>query len=179
MRFSVRSINTGKASDCSVVEIGNVMGKVTATVNLAVRKRGRTTGLTYGTVVSTDATVNIDYGDGLGTHVLKNQIRVDVDTSKSVKFSDRGDSGLVVVEQNNKVVGLLFAGNDVPSNPALSGTVAYVNPIQFVLDELNVDLCTKPVGKGFSDTGSSRAVILRVQPRLLLNRHEMIGVPDF
>jgi len=133
---SVISIDAGKTTNCAILEIGDVKGKATATVGMAVRKRGRTTGLTYGTVGSVDYSTSINYGDGLGTHVLKNQIRVDVDTSHSTQFGDHGDSGSVVVDANNNVVGLHFAGNT-------SGTLGVANPIQFVLDELNVDLCTK------------------------------------
>jgi len=135
---SVTTIDTGKATDCSIVEIGNVKGSATATVGMAVRKRGRTTGLTYGSVTSVDYSTSINYGDGLGTHVLKNQIRVAVDTSKSTQFGDHGDSGSVVVNDDNKVVGLHFAGNT-------AGTIGVANPIQFVLDELNVDLCIKGI----------------------------------
>jgi hypothetical protein len=110
---------------------------------MAVRKRGRTTGLTYGSVTSVDASVSIPYGDGLGTHTLKNQLRIAPDKTKSAQFSDHGDSGSVVVDGANKVVGLLFGG---------SSAATYANPIQNVLDELNVNLCiqstvivTKPI----------------------------------
>lgn len=133
---SVITIDSGKATDCSILDIGDVKGQATATLGMAVRKRGRTTGLTYGTVGSVDYSTSINYGDGLGTHVLKNQIRVDVDTSHSTQFGDHGDSGSAVVDANNKIVGLHFAGNT-------AGTVGIANPIQFVLDELNVDLCIK------------------------------------
>ena len=141
---SVVSIDAGKASACAIVEIGHVKGKTTAAIGMAVRKRGRTTGLTYGTVTSVDQT-SINYGDGLGTHMLKNQIRLDGRHAATRSFSDHGDSGSVVVDADNKVVGLLFAGNT-------AGTVSFANPIQSVLDELNVDLCirarsilTKPI----------------------------------
>jgi hypothetical protein len=133
---SLVTIDTGRTTDCAILEIGDVKGTNTATVGMAVRKRGRTTGLTYGTVGSVDYSTSINYGDGLGTHILKNQIRVDVDTSHSTQFGDHGDSGSVVVDADNKVVGLHFAGNT-------SGTLGVANPIQFVLDELNVDLCVK------------------------------------
>ena len=141
---AVVTINSTKSTDCSIVDIGAVKGQATAAVNMTVRKRGRTTGLTHGTVGSTDASVSINYGDGLGVRVLKNQVRVNVDSAQSSKFSDHGDSGSVVVTSDNKVIGLLFAGNDVPSNPALSGTISFVNPIQSVLDELDVNLCVQP-----------------------------------
>jgi hypothetical protein len=141
---AVVSINAAASTDCSIQDIGDVKGQAAGTVGLPVRKRGRTTGLTYGSVESIDATVSIDYGDGLGVHTLKDQLRIQVDAAQSPKFSDHGDSGSVVVTSDNKVIGLLFAGIDVPSNPALSGTKSFVNPIQFALDELNVDLCVKP-----------------------------------
>jgi hypothetical protein len=143
---AVVSIDAGKATACNIVDIGQVKGKNTAANGMAIRKRGRTTGLTYGTVTSVDQTVSINYGDGLGTHTLKNQIRLEVDTAHSTVMSDHGDSGSVVVDANNKVIGLLFAGID-PGH-----TVSFANPIQSVLDELNVDLCvslvsivTKPI----------------------------------
>ena len=143
---AVVSIDAGKASACAIVDIGQVKGKNTAAIGMAIRKRGRTSGLTYGTVTSVDQTVSINYGDGLGTHTLKNQIRLEVDTAHSTVMSDHGDSGSVVVDANNKVIGLLYAGID-PGH-----TVSFANPIQSVLDELNVDLCvslvsivTKPI----------------------------------
>jgi hypothetical protein len=131
---AVVTLQSGRTTDCSIEEIGAVKGQAAAVLNSAVRKRGRTTGLTYGTVNSVDASVTINYGDGLGNHTLKNQIRITPDTSQSAMFSDHGDSGSVVVDGANKVVGLLFGGSNVAT---------YANPIQFALDELNVDLCVK------------------------------------
>lgn len=131
---AVITLDSAKPWTCSIAEIGNIKGQAAAAVGMAVRKRGRTTGLTYGTVTSTDFSLNIDYGDGLGTRTLKQQIRVTVDSSHGPKFGDHGDSGSVVVTADNKVVGLHFAGNS-------SGTVGFANPIQAVLDELNVNLC--------------------------------------
>lgn len=131
---AVVSVNAGKTTDCVIEEIGAVKGQAAAAINMAVRKRGRTTGLTYGSVTSVDASVSIPYGDGLGTHTLKNQVRIAADPSKSAVFSDHGDSGSVVVTDDNKVVALLFGGSSVAT---------YANPIQFVLDELSVDLCVK------------------------------------
>jgi hypothetical protein len=131
---AVISINSGKTTDCSIEQIGDVKGTAAASLNEAVRKRGRTTGLTFGKVNSVDASVTINYGDGLGNHTLKNQIRVEPDTTQNPAFSDHGDSGSTVVDANNKVVGLLFGG---------STAATYCCPIQFVLDELNVDLCVK------------------------------------
>jgi len=134
---AVVTIDAGKTTDCSIEEIGAVRGQALATVGMAVRKRGRTTELTFGTVDSLDATVSIDYGDGLGVHTLKKQIRIVPDSAHNARFSDHGDSGSVVVTDDNNVVGLLFAGSN-------SGSATYANPIQVALDELNVNLCVKP-----------------------------------
>jgi hypothetical protein len=126
-------LNAGRTSDASVVDIGKVAGKAVAAVGMAVQKRGRTTAHTFGDVASTDFTVSINYGDGLGVHVLKHQIRITPDTSRNPKFSDHGDSGSVVMDSSRNVVGLLFAG-------ANDGSATFANPIQAALDELNVDL---------------------------------------
>lgn len=134
---AVVTVDSSVTSDCSIEEIGAVKGKTTATVGMAVRKRGRTTELTHGSVDSVDVSVSIDYGDGLGTRTLKHQIRIVPDTSQNARFSDRGDSGSVVVDANNKVIGLLFAGTT-------SGSATFLNPIDKVLDQLDVDLCVKP-----------------------------------
>lgn len=123
---------TQRSQECTITEIGAVKGKAAAAVGMAVRKRGRTTGLTYGTVESIDASVKVPYDDG--DHILKNQITIEVDTAQSAQFGNSGDSGSVVVEQNGKVIGLYFAGTD-------DGSFGVANPIDYVLDELNIDLC--------------------------------------
>ena len=43
---AVVSIDAGKASACAIVDIGQVKGKNTAAIGMAIRKRGRTSGLT-------------------------------------------------------------------------------------------------------------------------------------
>ena len=139
---------TNRNYKCHITEIGAVRGKATASVGQAVRKRGRTTGLTYGTVDSIDLTVSIEYDDG--DHILRNQIGIDVDESQSTEFGNSGDSGSVVVDNNGKVIGLYFAGTS-------DGSFGVANPIDDVLDELNVDICAATVfksihdEKGFSD----------------------------
>jgi hypothetical protein len=129
---AVVSIDAGHANVCSVAEIGNLKGTKAATLGMAVRKRGRTTGLTYGSVDGLAATVNVDYGPGLGVRRLSNQISIRTDTARNPMFSDHGDSGSVIVDDAGFVVGLLFAG-------AGANTVA--NPISAVQAELNVTLC--------------------------------------
>jgi hypothetical protein len=131
--------HSARGYSCSIVDIGDVSGTSAATVGMAVRKRGRTTGLTYGTIDTVDLSVNIDYCNGLGSVTLTNQIGIDVDPAQSTMFGDHGDSGSVVVENSRKVVGLYFAGSE-------DGTYGVANPIQSVLTALNVSMCV-PIKK--------------------------------
>lgn len=122
-----------------VVEIGAVTGTGTATLGQAVRKRGRTTRLTYGVVDSVSLTVIVDYGPGIGEKTLAKQIGVRPDPDRSAKFSDHGDSGSVVVGDAREVVGLLFAGDETGYGVA--------NPIADVLSALDIDIATAPAAK--------------------------------
>lgn len=136
---------TARSSACEIVEIGDVAGRTTATVGMAVRKRGRTTELTHGTVDVVNLTVNVPYCDGLGTVTLTNQIGIDVDTSQSTVFGQGGDSGSVVVEASRRVVGLYFAGTS-------DGTYGVANHIDDVLTEMDIELCVaKPPFKELKD----------------------------
>lgn len=125
-------LTPGRAYRPSIVDIGAVTGTVAAVRGTVVRKRGRTTGLTTGRITSVDATVLLDYRDGLGVRVLRDQIRIE---AVGGVLGDYGDSGSAVVDSDNRVVGLYVAGNP-------SGTVAFAGPIGKVLDQLDVDLIT-------------------------------------
>lgn len=129
---ALANINSGISSECTIVDIGNVNGTNVAVLNMAVRKRGRTTLLTYGFVDGLAASVNIDYGNGIGVRTLTNQITIRPDTTRNPMFSDHGDSGSAIVDGNNNVVGLLFAG---------SATRTIANHITDVENELNVKVC--------------------------------------
>ncbi len=129
------SSHTARGSQCSITEIGTVTGTAPAVLDQPVRKRGRTTGLTYGIVDSVSLTVAIPYGNGLGTVTLTNQIGIAVDTARSTQFGNNGDSGSVVVNDSREVVGLYFAGTT-------DGAHGVANPIAAVLSALNVSMCT-------------------------------------
>jgi hypothetical protein len=131
---AVISIDSGRSSQCQIADIGLVRGTTAATLGMAVRKRGRTTLLTYGTVDGLSGSVNIDYGDGIGVRTLTNQVSIAADTTRNPLFSDHGDSGSVIVDDSGFVVGLLFAG---------AGTSTVANPIAAVLSELNISMCVE------------------------------------
>jgi hypothetical protein len=102
---------------------------VIATNGMPVKKCGRTTGLTTGSVSGVNATVIISYDAGQARFV--NQVVV-TGTNRSA-FSDGGDSGSLIVtnDGNNNPVALLFAGSP-------STTIG--NPIGVVLDAFNVQI---------------------------------------
>lgn len=125
---------------CEILDIGGVKGTKTAADGISVRKRGRTTELTHGTVISTNYTTTINYGDGLGSVTLIDQLRIQVSDPPSSMFGTNGDSGSVVVDDDEYIVGLYFAGTP-------SGDYGVANPIADVLGELNIEVCTKPIIK--------------------------------
>jgi len=92
----------------SILDIGMISSTpAVATIDMGVKKSGRTTGLTAVIVAAVNVTIDVKYGStcggGRGTARFTNQIRV---TPGS--FSAGGDSGSLIVE-------------DVPSNPRSVG----------------------------------------------------------
>lgn len=122
---------TDRAALPQIAEVGEVAGPGTPAVGMAVRKRGRTTGLTYGTIAATDYTGSVSYAaDGVSV-LFTNQLRIVPDTAKNATFFDHGDSGSLVLDDRNRVVGLAFA---------LSGSAAIANPIAPVLSAMAVQI---------------------------------------
>jgi hypothetical protein len=101
---------------------------VAAYVRQPVQKYGRTTSLTKGRVSALNATVNINYGNGVARFV--GQIIITPGT-----FSAGGDSGSLIVtnDTSKSPVGLLFAGSS-------SHTIA--NPIGTVLSSFGTTVVT-------------------------------------
>ncbi len=110
-----------------------------ASVNLAVAKSGRTTGLTCSTVGAINANVSVAYTtncDGSGTKFTvnyTNQVSV-----LGGDFSGAGDSGSLIVTQSNaNPVALLYAGSDTdavgnPVSSVLSFFASGGNSVSFV-----------------------------------------------
>jgi hypothetical protein len=102
-----------------------------------VAKVGRTTGLTRGKVTAFELdglTVDFD----LGTVRFNNVIEI-AGTGRE-PFSLGGDSGSLIVDDDRRAVGLLFAGSDQGGRNGLGLTFA--NPIHPILDAFGVDLLT-------------------------------------
>ncbi|MFP5205795.1 MAG: hypothetical protein ACLGSH_10600 [Acidobacteriota bacterium] len=107
----------------------------TATLQMAVAKSGRTTGLTCGSVSALALNIQVHYYADCAetkpyyTKTFTNQIGVEGN-----QFSDSGDSGSLIVDTANaEPVGLLFAGG--PSSTGVGQAVA--NPVGSVLGELS------------------------------------------
>jgi hypothetical protein len=93
-----------------------------------VFKVGRTTGLTYGEVTDIATTVG-PVGYDPGPCWFQNSIVIE--STDGTLFSDKGDSGSVIVRTSGEVVGLLYAGN---------GQQTYACPIDSVMGALNCSL---------------------------------------
>jgi hypothetical protein len=111
-----------------ILEIGAISGVRQANLGMLVRKSGRTTAFTTGEISVLDATVTIGYGPDRSA-TFEQQI-------VTRAMSSGGDSGALLVDAGSQnAVGLLFGGSDQAS---------IFNPIQAVLDQLNVEFL-KPV----------------------------------
>jgi hypothetical protein len=100
---------------------------VSPSVGLAVKKVGRTSGMTTGTIAGINVTVNVNYGVGVARFV--NQIYV------ASTFIRSGDSGsLMVTQSGNNPVGLNFAGGSGAS---------FANPIGPVLQAFGASVCNQ------------------------------------
>jgi len=107
-----------------ILRIGKPAGMGTATLGTAVQKFGRTTNYTQDTIIQVDVTATVDYGGPLAT--FQGQLMAGA-------MSQGGDSGSAVLDDQKRVVGLLYAGSD---------TTTLINPIQDVLTALNVEIVT-------------------------------------
>jgi len=117
-------------ADGAILEIGTLSSQtVGASINQAVKKSGRTTGLTASKVSGLNATLSVTYQNECagGTAFTKTYTGQIVIANKGSKFLAGGDSGSLMVENvttNPRAVGLLYAG---------SSTSAIANPIGQVL----------------------------------------------
>ena len=124
--------------------------KVTSpTIGTKVKKMGRTTDLTYGTITGIKGTVVGNFGS-LGKAVtLHNQITIDPSTKKNQQFCKGGDSGSVVVDDNMGVIGLLCAEDSKTGS-------GIANNFSDVEAALNVKLFTKWLTQGMGYLGATQ-----------------------
>jgi hypothetical protein len=106
-----------------ILEIGSIQGTVNAELGMAIKKSGRTTGFTRGEVQQVDVTVNVQYGAG--------RIALFGDQVMAGPMSQGGDSGSAVLDENNRLMGLLFAGSE---------STTIINRIEHVFSALGLGL---------------------------------------
>jgi hypothetical protein len=133
---AVAQVRAGKVDPTGfIIDIGTLSSDtVTPSLGMAVKKSGRTTGLTHGNITAVNATVDVSFESGKTARFI-NQIVVGPGN-----FIAGGDSGSLMVEDvptNPRAVGLLFAG---------SSNTAIANPIDNVLNAFGVSM----VGSGQS-----------------------------
>lgn len=124
-------------TDGAILEIGTISRLTTgAAINQAVKKSGRTTGLTRSSVTGLNATISVTYDNECagGTAFTKTFTGQIVIKNRGSKFLNSGDSGSLMVEDvatNPRAVGLLYAGSSVD---------AIANPIDEVLSFLGATM---------------------------------------
>ena len=115
-----RPLNPEDVSD-EILQIGTIQGTAAGELGMAIKKSGRTTGLTTGVIEQVDVSVNVQFG--------QNQIAMFTDQLMAGAMSQGGDSGSAVMDDNNRLAGLLFAGSD---------TTTVINRIENVFSALGV-----------------------------------------
>jgi hypothetical protein len=186
-----RAVPLGSNVDCAIAQVragqmnstGNIEGIgipssviKAPTVGLAVIKSGRTTGTTTGTIASINTSVNVRYQIRCGqgkNYVISYTNQVLINSSS---FSAGGDSGSLILSNNNtscrQPVALLFAG---------SSSTTIGNPIGEVASDLGVSFvggtCTsaasQPVGgQGFQ---LPQQALDRAGKVLEQNRHDLMS----
>ena len=135
---SVGKVVAGQvASSGAILEIGTISrNTLGASIGQAVKKSGRTTGLSRSSIVGLNATISVTYDNECagGTAFTKTFTGQIVIGNKASRFLNSGDSGSLMVEDvatNPRAMGLLFAG---------SSTDAIANPIGQVLSFLGATM---------------------------------------
>jgi len=126
----------------TILNLGEVMEVGTHSLNMHVRKSGRTTGVTEGYITDINSTIDIRGYPG-GTREFRNQILIE-----NGVVSRRGDSGSVWINDSNQVIGLHFAGST-------DGSLAIANRISSVLQALDINLKSGVTMHGFIAATSS------------------------
>jgi hypothetical protein len=105
---------------------------------LRVGKVGRTTGATRGRITAFELD-DVIVAFGAGNISFDGQIEIEGEGDAS--FSDGGDSGSLIVDEEFGAIGLLFAGSD--SGGTNGRGLTYANPIAAVLSAMKVELALR------------------------------------
>lgn len=100
--------------------IGKVTGTARITVGDNVKKSGCSTGITFGEIKSIDTELEVNYGRDIA--FFDHQLMTHA-------MSKGGDSGSLLVNNEDKAAGLLFAGSE---------THSFFNPIDRIIEALHI-----------------------------------------
>ena len=104
-----------------ILEFGLIAGVKEITLGLPIKKSGRTTGVTYSQVIATNVTFKVSMNNQ-GFGIFTDQVLAG-------PMSMPGDSGSLILTNDNYAVGLLFAGSE---------QATIFNKIAHVLEKLDV-----------------------------------------
>jgi len=122
---AIARLKPGITPDARIKEIGFITGINSAVMGQAVKKRGRTTGLTTGNVTNITP-------DGTGTKILEIEVKKN---NGNDRFSRPGDSGSALLNDANEIIGLHKQGNN--GDDVVAGQFESVSVgIQEVLDAM-------------------------------------------
>ncbi|KEI10488.1 hypothetical protein Z957_01760 [Clostridium sp. K25] len=132
--FNYTDCSIAKIIDKSLVSpeialVGIPKGITTPELNKNVKKVGAISELTTGVITSIHNTITVDYYTIKKSAIFKEQI-------VTTKLAESGDSGCILLDENNNAIGLLMSGSE---------NVSTFNPIDTVLKELNVNLVTSKI----------------------------------
>lgn len=118
-------LNDSIATD-TIAFIGKPKQSIVPRLNKLIKKIGKATELTIGHITETDCTLLVQYSNGKKA-LFEEQI-----ATNAVALP--GDSGAILVDENNYVLGMLVSGLK---------TKTIYNPMNKVLDSLNVNIVTE------------------------------------
>lgn len=140
---AIASVTSGMVDETgAILNVGTISATTrAAVVGLAVKKMGRTTGLTRSSISGINGSFSITYENECagGTSFTQSYSGQIVITNRRCGFQNGGDSGSLLVEDvatNPRAVGLCFAGSVTCSNSA----IAIANPIGDVLSKLGATM---------------------------------------
>lgn len=104
-----------------ILGLGKVAGIKEPEIGMEIKKSGRSSGITSSFILATDVTVRVDVGN--------KEYGIFTDQILAGPMSVPGDSGSLILTEDNHAVGLLFAGSE---------KVTMLNRIDHVFDALNI-----------------------------------------
>jgi hypothetical protein len=120
-----------------------IVGDEKATGGMTVFKVGKSTGRTEGVVIDDNYPSFSISKDGTN-YTFTGQIAIR-NVNQNLPFSDHGDSGSVIVNLQNKIVGLLFAsGRNIPVKGTTMPFATIANHISDVLSALKIRIPYSP-----------------------------------